>query len=266
MKKIFLIALLSVFVMSLSAQKPDPNNWKHSGTNWFTKALNVMGISLTGTDITNFKNLVTKNNDTIELGSVAVLDGEIVNTTALLLEALGDTIKLAPALTDIGITSTTTLVSQTLYYQLCYYVKDSISISKLTYGLSAKGVYTAANYNGIGIYSITGSTFTRIAYTATNDNIWTITTATSAVVTLPATVTLPPGKYLVMILYCSSAQTTAPGIYGLAGGYQWNIMARLPNSLYFNGVSAAATYTSLPATIDASAFNTTSAGIFVTGN
>jgi hypothetical protein len=190
---------------------------------------------------------------------------DVGNEEKNMLNKVGAVIKLAPAILGMGITSTTTMVSGTLYYELCYN-SDTITISTLTYGLTTNGSFTGANYNGMGIYSVSGTTFTLLRSTTNNEATWKIGTAVSAVINLTSPITLPPGKYVIMALYNQSAQTTAPIMYGLAGGYQLNIVSRLPNSTYFNAYSAAATYTALPATIDATAFYTTSAGILIFGN
>lgn len=77
------------------------------------------------------------------------------------------------------------------------------------------GVYTANNYNGLGLYKLTNtSTFTLVASSSNNGNTWKSASATQASASFATSYSAGVGIYMVLGAYNSSAQTTAPTIIG----------------------------------------------------
>ena len=111
------------------------------------------------------------------------------------------------------------MVDQRASYILAY-VTDTVTVSTIYYQMHTAGNYTTdgSDFNGIAIYSISGTTATRIAITANTPTIWTATANTLASVALTAPATLFPGIYYVGFLYNYLVQTTAPYIVGSQPG------------------------------------------------
>ncbi len=74
------------------------------------------------------------------------------------------------------------------------------------------GVYTASNYNGIGLFSVSGTTLTLVASSTTDGNIWKAASAGFASKGFSSTYPASAGTYVIVYLYSSSAQSTAPAI------------------------------------------------------
>lgn len=77
---------------------------------------------------------------------------------------------------------------------------------------SVAGDYTADNYNGVVLFSISGTTYTKIAESTNDGNIWKATSNTVGSKAFSSPVGLVPGVYYVGVIYNQSAVTTAPQI------------------------------------------------------
>jgi len=75
MKKLLIILLIGILPTLVFSQSTttDSKNWKHTGTNNFTKSLTIESQSLTGTKITNYDATVVEVNDTVTLQSAISL-------------------------------------------------------------------------------------------------------------------------------------------------------------------------------------------------
>lgn len=93
-------------------------------------------------------------------------------------------------------------------------IDTDCTITGVMWAQNAQGVYTADNYNGIGLYSYSAGTLTKIAESTDDGNIWKGSTATLQTKNFSSPVAVTAGLYFVAFLYNSSAQTTSPSIAG----------------------------------------------------
>lgn len=285
MKKLLLILIIGLLTGSLFAQTYTPvsGNKKYSGYNWFPDLkLRVGSAYLSSAKITSWDKVVS---DTVSAASILVLKADSVykkpgsytsrndfkyeSTLSVrnMLNAAGSNIKVIPFAIELGGSNTTpALVDGTIYYNMVV-VTDSTLLTSFQYSLSASGNFTGDNNNVIGIYSFANPTFTKIGNTATEaaGAKWKVGTGLVSTSALVTPVWLAPGKYAIMYLYNSSAQTTAPSVYGLSLPYVLILATGLPNTFYPFGISNAATYTDLPATITNAAFSFTNNSAIIFG-
>lgn len=107
-----------------------------------------------------------------------------------------------------------------------------------------QGVYTASNYNGIGLYTYNAGTLTLVASSTDDGNIWKGASGTwqSKAFTSPYSAT--QGLYFICLLYNNSAQTTAPAFSRLANANSNAMTFDFTNSAKLFAVLSGAT--SLP--------------------
>jgi hypothetical protein len=131
-------------------------------------------------------------------------------------QALGSAAKsvsvTAPNINNISVAGA--LADNTARFVALYLPSASV-ITGVKWYMATLGVYTADQYNGVGLYSASAGTLTCVASSSNNGNIWsgslqTVNTWTSQ--SFGSTYTAQPGIYYVALLYNSSAQTTAPAL------------------------------------------------------
>lgn len=109
--------------------------------------------------------------------------------------------------------------------------------------LTTLGDYTADNYNGFAIHSVSGSTATRIAETVNDGELWKSAAITKA---LPTPLTLQAGLYAVTLLFNASVSVIAPVLsyFGAANGMSHgiakissyiNLQSTIPESITLTG-------------------------------
>lgn len=139
-------------------------------------------------------------------------------------------------------------------YLVTLYVDKACTATGLRWGTTATASFTADNFNGVGLYSIAANgTHTKIAESANSASNF--TTANGGLQSVPFTspISLQPGIYAAVVLYNSSAQSTAPQTYGanqlgLVSQYAYG----LPSGIIFQGTWAG--QTSLPASFNGTSF------------
>ena len=132
-------------------------------------------------------------------------------------QALGSTIvaqNVDGSLADAN--SSLTMLSQRSYWSLVY-LPVATTITGVKWKQVTAGNYTANNYNGVGLYSISGGTCTLVASSTDDGNIWKATSATIGSKAFSSTYSASPGVYMVVALHSSSANTTYPVIGMLTG-------------------------------------------------
>ena len=283
MKKLIFLAAILVFSYTASAQLLAPKGLKVG------KTVDVITISKITSDGSNIKFysgnklLSPEDPDTVDFGSVGVLKKDTVNVTAgsyvsqhdfrnqatksatlRLLNVIGHPVNLVPLALEIGGAGmgTPAMADGNIYYNLCY-VLDTTILSSFMFSLSTAGVYTGDNYNGIGIYRSSNDTIYKISETANNANLWKATANVPATVSLPASVTLLPGKYVIACLYNNSAQTTAPSMNGTTTNLVFN--GYLQGGLKVSGYSSTSGQNTLPAFVKTNFIFPTSSGYIIFG-
>lgn len=92
------------------------------------------------------------------------------------------------------------------------YLPAAKTITGVMFHQTTQGVYTADNYNGVGLYSYSGGTLTLVASSTDDGNIWKTVSTTWKTKAFSSPYSAAAGLYFVALLYNSSAQTTAPQI------------------------------------------------------
>jgi len=169
------------------------------------------------------------------------------------IQALGSPIKSSPIGGSFMPNTGTGMVSTRSYFNAVYLEKDTTSTGVAFFQVT-QGVFTANNFNGLGLYSYSGGTVTQIAITANDGNNWKNASNTWVQVAWTSPVVLTAGVYFIGMLYSSSAQTTAPSIGSTSIFNNQNYFAPLTtnSSRLFGGVIN--TVTSLPASQACSAW------------
>lgn len=175
------------------------------------------------------------------------------------INAFGATIKGLPVTPPWAYTNSAVMVDGTAVYQLVY-IAEPATITGVKWYMTVQGDYVADNNNYIGLYSISGTTYTQVAISANNGNLWkasvgSVTTAFSAPYTAAA------GFYYIAVLWNTSDAPPAavPTISTMTG---FTDFYGLPNSKELCGTVAG--QTELPASEVAADIGTSTSGrIFI---
>jgi len=262
MKKLIFLAAILVFSYTASAQLLAPKGLKVGKT---ADVITISKITSDGSNVKFYsgnKLLSPEDPDTVDFGSVGVLKKDTVNVTAgsytsrydfkteptrheyiKVLNKLGAGIKLSPIMPAGGsYVGSNQLVDQRASYILAD-VEDTVIVAALYYQMQTAGVYTTdgSDFNGCAIYSISGTTATRISITPNTPTAWSVAAGTQQSISFTAPVTLYPGVYYVGFLFNFLAQTTAPHIVGIQPGYIYT-SASLNNNMrlgiFYSGITA----------------------------
>lgn len=137
------------------------------------------------------------------------------NSVVLGYQGLGSTIKASPIGLNLSlnVAVSTALTTQRLHL-MPVYLSAPTTITGVKWYQSAIGNYTANNYNGVGLYSVSGGTITLIASSTNDGTIWqTFATGTWGNKAFSSPVSnLAAGTYFIGALWNASATVTAPSI------------------------------------------------------
>lgn len=100
----------------------------------------------------------------------------------------------------------------TAYWQ-AFYLPYPKTITGVKWLQRTQGDYTAEDYNVIGLYTVSGSTYTQVRVTANNGDLWKGTSYSLQTVAFPTPYQADAGLYYVAWTYNISAGATAPNIY-----------------------------------------------------
>lgn len=127
------------------------------------------------------------------------------------------------------------------------------TITGIAYGQSNPGSFTADAFNGIALYTLSGTTLTQIAVSANTSDAFNNSTGIWRKLPFTSQQTLNAGLYFVGYLYNSAAQTTAPVLRAAATPASQGVMQLDTTSRIHAFVEGQA---SLPSTFDLSTANT----------
>jgi hypothetical protein len=130
------------------------------------------------------------------------------------LKDLGSNVILTNA---IGGSTFSSSLNSGLMQMTSIYVHKPMIVSGVGYMLATPGSYTASDYNGIGIYSFDKitKTYTLIASTPNDGNIWKVSSDTYFTKNLTTPVTLNKGTYFIAYLYNRSSFVNNPSLLAL---------------------------------------------------
>lgn len=150
-------------------------------------------------------------------GVQGIPNAEFVLVTAY--QELGSQIKTVNLNLLTGwLTSSIPLTSGTTIF-VPVYLQSQQTVTGVMFEQDTQGVYTADNYNGFGVYSISGGTLTRVLASANDGNVFKNASNSFVKKAFSSTALLNPGVYYIGILYSSSAQTTQPTISGQTANF-----------------------------------------------
>lgn len=126
---------------------------------------------------------------------------------------------------------------------------------------ATQGNYTANNYNGVALYTLSGGTYTRVAQSTDDGNIWKASANTLSSKAFSSTYSASAGLYFIACLYCQSAQTTAPALYSTPSTVFQNYTLDFTNSSKIQGLITS--QTSLPTSFAGSSASVTTPGLYL---
>lgn len=128
-------------------------------------------------------------------------------------QGLGSSIINFNAATNLGLSNAGQAMGSQQAFFVAIYL-PACTINNFVYCMATAGVFTASNFNGIALFSLSGTTLSQVGTTANDANIWKGTALAwrSAALTAPLTVTA--GVYFIGLVAAWSAQTTIPQFLG----------------------------------------------------
>lgn len=171
-----------------------------------------------------------------------------------LYDFLGNTIKAEPVgVSLLRATNAFNMTDQQIRFFVVR-VREAGTITGAEFPISTQGNYTAANYNGFGLYTLDPSTglLTQVASTPDDGNLFKGATGSMVQKAFTTPYTAAAGFYYIALLHCRSAVVTSPVI----PGNQSVGAAVVMESGFLNNNKVCATLstqTSLPSSVNMSA-------------
>lgn len=102
-----------------------------------------------------------------------------------------------------------------------YRVTDTTLLAGVKFAVSIQGVYTGDAVNSIALYKYNGTSWDKVAETANDTELWKPVASTLTTKAFVTPYVATPGWYYIVLLYNSSAQTTAPSMYSMETYQAW---------------------------------------------
>ena len=205
----------------------------------------------------NGKVLTSDANGTATWQTITDIDNEpIINA----MQALGSTYKSTTVGVDVSkIAAAQAINANTVYYMVTWIPNDT-TLTGVSWYQTVQGVYTASGYNGVGLYSYSGGTWTLVASSTDDGEIWKATANTYPTKAFSSTYRATRGVYAIAINYNRSIVTTAPTI--ARGGVLTNAAV---SSIGTNSAKlySSSSGSSLPSSIAASSQSTVNTPFFL---
>ncbi len=208
-----------------------------SSTDWntFNDKQNALANPITGVGLSNNLTYFTNTNSIANLstttypslteisyvkGVTSAIQTQIDNkpsnnSVVSAYQGLGSTVKAVPIGLNLSLNiAISTQFSNQRLWLMPVYLSATATITGVKWYQSAIGNYTANNYNGVGLYSVSGGTITLIASSTNDGTIWqTFATGTWGNKAFSSPITnLVAGTYFIGALWNSSASVTTPAI------------------------------------------------------
>jgi hypothetical protein len=218
---------------------------------------NTLTNPVTGTGTTG---AISKFTGTSTIGDATVdVDYLQQDMSLVAYQAMGSSIKgynlCVPNIFQINTSYIT--ISSGLFLLYPIYIPKTTTITGVRWFQTVQGGYTASNYNGVALYSVSGGTLTRVDSSANDGNIWKATANTWVSKAFSNTYSAAAGIYYIGMAFSASVITNTPG-FG-ASGTSINAITKsfdFTNSLKLTFFQSAVT--TLPSTITASATSASS--------
>ena len=95
---------------------------------------------------------------------------------------------------------------------IAVYIHTTTTITGVKFQQFTQGVYTANNYNGVGLYSTSAGTLNLVASSSNDGNLWTGASNSFQSKSFTSTYSAAPGIYYICALWSTSSPTTSPAI------------------------------------------------------
>ncbi len=184
-----------------------------------TTAATTVTMPTTGTISTtaNIETRLQDKEDSATVGvSLATYQAGLGGNLLTELQAFGTDAIALPVSAAQLMSTNQTLADNTAYW-VAFYLPVADTLTGVKFVQRTQGGYTADNYNGVALYSVSGTTYTKVASTTDDGNLWKATSYSLVTKAFSSTYVAAAGIYMAAFVYNSSAQTTAPNIYGWNG-------------------------------------------------
>jgi hypothetical protein len=221
--------------------------------------------NITETKIDAYDKIVTRSNDSLELNTVAVLDEDSIyqksgsyvtqyqfktkptqaNPIKEIVQLGGD-VKVTPIAVQLAsATASLNLNDAQILWLLCDVI-DSITVTSAVYNQAVAGTSVFDAYNGIGVYSISGTTATKMFETVSSLTLLTQAANTNVTISFPTPRLLVPGYYYIAVLGNWSTSNTLPALYSCNIGW---LLSKIPLTNDLKIIGQTTGQSSLPANI-----------------
>lgn len=125
-----------------------------------------------------------------------------------LLQAAGFVLKGYPPYMILGSNSTAALTTGSCYF-IPIWVPVTTTLTGVKVNIVTNGAYTASNFNGVGLMTLSGGTLINVAASSNTGTAWSSGTGVSTI-PFTSTYSAAAGLYYIELVYSESAQTTQP--------------------------------------------------------
>jgi hypothetical protein len=169
-------------------------------------------LSVTGNVVNNTDPTRPVITTTVNTRTPNAVGNIVVKTDSMMAaEILGSQIKAECIGMDIGkINAGIANNSDGVLRIIGFYIREACTITGARWFQNASGVYTADNYNGIGLYTISAGVLTLVASSVDDGNLWKAAPTTWVTKNFSTAYPASVGMLYLGMLYNNSAQTTAP--------------------------------------------------------
>ena len=165
------------------------------------------------------------------------------------LSGIGSTVKAEPVYGTLASTVGTAInpISQRLYLLAVWLPKATV-LTGVKWVQNTVGTYVASNYNGVGLYTLSSGTFTRVAFSTNDGGTWALAGGnTLKQKAFSSTYSASAGLYYAAMLYSSSSVTTNPAILSIPNASYNQYTLDNTNGVYLSMFSNS--QASMPATV-----------------
>lgn len=178
----------------------------------------------------------------VDAGTGDVTVNGISDYSLKLYNLAGSVIRANPLAGNIANLSTALALADQSFRTFLLYVPVSFTATGFKWWQGVQGSYTSNNYNGIGLFSLSAGTMTLIASSTDDGTIWKAAQGWASKAFSSTIALTGQTLYVGALLYCRSAETTAPQIGAFANsGSSGSGIADFANSVKNNATLAAQT-------------------------
>ena len=195
-------------------------------------------------------NTTNKTLDAYQGNSWGSIAGDYSRTLRIL-RCLGSPFVAEPFWGLFGTNGSSNLINATGYY-CAFLLEKETTLTGVYWLQGTSGVYTNDLYSGFSIYSVSGTTLTKLIESTNDASLFKGTVGAWGNKTFSSTITLAPGVYYLGLLWRGTSITTTPAIYGTSSTVALGNLAgsSLKVTYQINGQNG------FPATINVASANT----------